>query len=82
MDFIVGLPELNKDNAILVIVDRLSKMPHYITTTEKVTSEQVARLCFNKVFKHHGIPDSIISDRGTQFTSKFSKALCSLIGIN
>ena len=82
MDFIVGLPESNGYNAILVIVDRLSKMAHYIPTTEKVTSEQVARLFFDKVFKHHGIPDSIISDHGTQFTSKFSKALCSLIAIN
>ena len=82
MDFIVGLRESNEYNAILVIVVRLSKMAYYILTTEKVTSEQVARLFFDKVFKYHGIPDSIISDRGTQFTSKFSKALCSLIGIN
>ena len=82
VDFIVGLPESNGYNAILVVVGRLSKMAHYIPTTEKVTSEQVARLLFDKVFKHHGIPDSIISDQGTQFTSKFSKALSSLIGIN
>ena len=82
MDFIVGLPESNGYNTILVIVDRLSKMAHYILTTEKVTSEQVARLFFDKVFKHHVNPNSIISDQGTQFTSKFSKALCSLIGIN
>ena len=62
MDFIGGLPESNGYNAILVVVDRLSKMAHYIPTTEKVTSEQVARGFFDKVFKHHGIPDSIISD--------------------
>ena len=82
MDFIVGLPESNGYNAILVVVDRLSKMAHYIPTTEKVTSEQVAQLFFNKVFKHYRILDWIISDYGTQFTSKFSKALCSLIRIN
>ena len=81
MDFIVGLPESNGFNCILVVVDRLSKMAHYIPTTEEVTSEQVARLFFDKIFKHHGIPDSLVSDRGTQFTSRFSKALCALIGI-
>ena len=82
MDFIVGLPESNGFNSILVVVDRLSKMAHYIPTTEEVTSEQVARLFFDKIFKHHGIPDSLVSDRGTQFTSRFSKALCALIGID
>ena len=82
IDFIIRLPESNGYNTILVVVDRLSKMAHYILTNEKVTLEQVARLFFDKVFKHHRIPDSIISDCGTEFTSKFSKALCSLIGIN
>ena len=82
MDFIVGLPELNGYNAILIVVDRLGKMAYYIPTTEKVTSWQVARLVLDKIFKHRRIPDSIISDQGTQLTSKFSKALYSLIGIN
>ena len=82
MYFIDGLSESKGYNASLVIVDRLSKMAHYIATTEKVTSKQVARLFFDKVLKYHGIPDSIISDRGTQLTSKFSKALCSRIEIN
>ena len=82
MDFIVRLQESNGYNTMPVVVDRLSKMAHYISTTEKITSEQVVRLFFNKVFKHHKIPDSIISNYGTQFTSKFSKALYSLIGIN
>ena len=81
MDFIVGLPESNGFNSILVVVDRHSKMAHYIPTTEEVTLEQVARLFFDKIFKHHGIPDLLVSDRGTQFTSRFSKALCPLIGI-
>ena len=76
MDCIVGLLESNGYNAILVVVDKLSQMAHYIPTSEMVTSEQVARLFFDKVFNHHGIPDSIISDRGTQFTFKFSQALC------
>ena len=57
-------------------------MAHYIPTTEEVTSEQVARLFFDKIFKHHGIPDSLVSDHGTQFMSRFFKALCALIGMD
>ena len=81
MDFIVGLPESNGFNSILGVIDRLSQMAYYIPTTEEVTSEQVARLFFDKIFKHHGISYSLVSDRGTQFTSRFCKALYALIGI-
>ena len=65
MDFIVRLPESYGFNSILVVVDRLSKMAHYIPTTEEVTSEQVARLFFDMILKNHGIPDSLVSDCGT-----------------
>ena len=82
MDFIVGLPESNGFNSIRVVVDRLSKMAHYIPTPEEVTSEQVARIFFDKIFKHYGILDSLVSNRGTQFKSRFSNALCALIGID
>ena len=89
MDFITGLPESKPPgsesdhgfNAILVIVDRLTKMAHYIPTREDTNSEQVARLYFDNIFRLHGLPDSIISDRGTQFTSVFSRTLCKLVGI-
>ncbi len=82
MDFITGLPEsgLNKYNSILVVVDRLTKMAHYIPTHETITSEGVARLYLDHVFRLHDLPDSIISDRDTQFTSGFSRALYKLIG--
>ena len=65
MDFITGLPESgpNKFNSILVVVDRLTKMAHYIPTHETVTSEQVARLYLDNIFRLHGLPDSIVSDR-------------------
>ena len=92
MDFITGLPKSGNRpstadpsasyDAILVVVDRLTKMAHYIPTHEGVTSEEVARLYLDHVFRIHGLPDSIVSDRGTQFTSGFSRALCKLIGIS
>ena len=69
-------------NTILVVVDRLTKMAYYIPTREnEASSEKVARLYFDKIFHLHGLPNSIISDRGTQFTSVFSWTLCKLIGI-
>ena len=83
MDFITGLPKsgLQQHDAILVIVDHLTKMVHYIPTNETVTSEGVARLYFDNIFQLHSLTDSIVSDRGTQFTSSFSRSLCKLVGI-
>ena len=84
MDFITDLPESgpNKFNSILVVVDHLTKMTHYIPTHETVTSEQVARLYLYNIFRLHGLSASIVSDRGTQFTSGFSRALCKLVAIS
>jgi hypothetical protein len=81
MDFIVELPESNGFNAILVCVDRFTKMAHFCPTTTNVTSEDTADLYLRYVFKHHGLPTDIVSDRGTQFVSRFSKRLYDLCGI-
>ena len=83
MDFITGLPKSRpqQHDAILAIVDRLTKMAHYIPTHETVTSEGAARLYFDNIFRLHGLPNSLVSDRGTQFTSSFSRSLCKLVGI-
>ena len=82
MDFITGLPESNGYNAILVVVDRLTKMAHYIPTCEDTNSEKVVRLYFDNIFRLYSLPDSIISEQGTQFTSRFSRTLCKLVGIS
>ena len=58
--------ELDKD-AILVVCDRLSKMTHFVATTEGTTAEGLARLFWDNVWKLHGLPESIVSDRGPQF---------------
>src|SRR5690606_24984041 len=83
MDFIVGLPESNsaKYTSILVVVDRLSKMAHFIPDPTKVKAKDVARLFLNNVFRLHGFPSYIVSDRGSNIVGKFSKALCKLVGI-
>ena len=84
MDFITGLPESGPKifDSILVGVDRLTTMAHYIPTHETVTYDQVARLYLDNIFRLHGLPDSIVSNTGTQFTSGFSHALCKLVAIN
>ena len=81
MDFIVELPESNGFNAILVCVDRLTKMAHFCPTTTNVTAEDTADLYLRHVFKHHGLPTDVVSNRGTQFVSRFSRRLYDLCKI-
>jgi len=81
VDLIVGLPESQGQDSIMVVVDRLSKMIHVIPTTEKLSSEGLARLFRDHVWKHHGLPQQVISDRGPQFVSGFMKELNGLLGI-
>ena len=72
MDFVVGLPKtMGKYDSIWVIVDRLSMSTHLIPVKETYNAKKLARLYISKVVRLHGVPLSIISDRGTQFTSKF-----------
>jgi len=81
LDLVTSLPKSNGYDALLVVVDCLSKMPHYIPTTMDVNSKQVTRLFFDNIFYLHGIPDSIVSDHVTQFASEFTLALTNLVGI-
>ena len=73
MDFITHLPLCEGFDAILVVVDRLSKLRHYIPCHATDGSEELARLFVKYVVMHHGLPETIVSDRGAQFVSKFWK---------
>ena len=81
MDFIVELPPSDGYDAIYVCVDRLTKMAHFIPTTSNVTAEQAAQLYCRHVWKHHGLPIDIISDRGSQFVSHFTRSLLKRLDI-
>ena len=71
-DFVVGLPKiLGKFDSIWVIVDRLTKSAHFILVKVTYNAEKLAKLYISEVVRLHRVPLSIISDRGTQFTSKF-----------
>ena len=72
-DFITKLPLAQGYDSILVVVDRLTKIVHFIPTTEKTLVEGLARLFRDNVWKLHGLPESIISDRGLQFVAGLMK---------
>ena len=80
-DFITKLPLAQGYDAILVVCDRFSKMAHFIATTERTSAEGLARLFRDQVWKLHGLPESIISDRGVQFAAGIMKELNNLLGI-
>jgi hypothetical protein len=80
-DFIVELPESQGYNAILVAADRHTKRAHFVPSVSAVSAEGMARLFQDHVWKHHGWAQKIITDRGTQFTAKFTRALNQLLGM-
>jgi len=80
-DFITKLPLAQEYNSILVVVDRLTKMVYFILTTEKTSAEGLARLLRDNMWKLHGLPESIISDRGPQFAVGLMKELNKMLGI-
>ena len=84
MDFVVGLPKSKGYEAILMVVDQLSKERHYIPCTEKdngTDAEATAALFLRYVWCYHGLPISLTSDHGPQFASKMWNSLCKLLGI-
>ena len=66
--------------AIVVFVDKLTKMVHVSPTTTTVSAPELARIFFSEVVRLHGVPKSIISDRDPRFTSHFWKCLWSQLG--
>ena len=64
MDFITKLLLVVGKDAILVVCDRLLKMAHFVATTEEITAEGLVRLFRDNVWKLHGLPEGVISDRG------------------
>jgi hypothetical protein len=81
LDLITGLPRSKAGfDAIVVFVDKLTKMVHYVATTTNVTAPQLATLFMREVCRLHGIPESILSDRDPRFTAHFWRALWEQLG--
>ncbi len=86
MDFVTGLPisaNWKGDNydLILVIVDRLKKMVHYEPVKITIDTLGLAEVIINMVVRHHGVPESIVTDRDSLFISKFWSSLCYFLRI-
>ena len=81
MDFIGPVQESNGCNMIMNVVDRLSKQRHYIGCRSDMNSEDLAHIFVRHVWKHHGLPDTITSDRGTLFISEFWKCVQKILNI-
>lgn len=81
VDFLTHLPCMAcNHNVVMVVVDRLSKQAHFVATRDTATAEDIVQLFYTHVFKHHGVPTSIVSDRDPKFTSVFWETLTKLLG--
>ena len=81
IDIIGPLPKSNGMDAIVVIVDRFTKMVRLKATTTNVSSEGIAKIYRDDIWKLHGVPRKILSDRGPQFASKFMEEFTKVLGI-
>ena len=68
-------------DAILVVCNKLSKMTHFVATMEEISAEGLVRLFRDNVWKLHGLPESIVSDKGPQFVAEMTKELNDILCI-
>ena len=82
LDLITDLPPSSYHNAILVVVDRLTKQAHFIPTTKSMSALDAAKLFVQHIIGVYGLPTSLVSDRDPVFTSHFWTRLLELLGIH
>jgi len=80
MDFITGLPTVQGKDYIYVVVDRLTKFAHFFAIPTRFMVAKVAELFFQEVFRLHGLPKNIVSDRDNRFMGGFWQELFRLVG--
>ena len=80
MDFVEGLPTSGSANVIMVAVDKFSRFAHFIALRHLISATSVARAFLDHIYKLHGLPLAIISDRDRLFTSKFWYLLFNWLG--
>lgn len=82
MDFITGLPCSSGFSVILTIVDRFSKLAHAVPLQKLPSAKELAEVVSKNIFRLHGLPVNIVSDRGPQFVADYWREFCKLLGIN
>jgi hypothetical protein len=73
MDFVSGLPKSEGKDMFIVIIDKFTKYSHLLTFSHPSKAAEVAQLFMDHVYKLHGSPAKIITDRDSLFTSNFAK---------
>ena len=81
VDFVVELPESTGFDAVMVVVDSFTKRAHFIPTFTTLSASGTAGLFIRHVWKDHGLPRKVVSDRGPQFVAEFSRELYKILGI-
>uniref|UniRef100_A0A8R7QNI9 Integrase catalytic domain-containing protein n=1 Tax=Triticum urartu TaxID=4572 RepID=A0A8R7QNI9_TRIUA len=81
MDFVEGLPRSQGNNVILVVVDRFTKYSHFIALSHPFSVHNILQAFIDNIFKLHGLPVSIVTNRDTIFTSNFWQALFKSLGV-
>ena len=80
MDFIVKLPPSHGYDSIWVVCDRMTRAAHFVPIRESMDAPELSRLFLDRIFRHHGFPHAIVSDRGTVFISSFFTQLMKACG--
>ncbi|KAI2661364.1 Transposon Tf2-8 polyprotein [Labeo rohita] len=80
LDFVTALPPSQGNMVVLTVVDRFSKAAHFIPLPKLPSAKETAVTVVDHVFRLHGLPTDVVSDRGPQFVSKFWQEFCKLLG--
>ena len=81
MDFVIGLPRTRYgSDSIWVIVDRLTKSAHFLPVKTTFSADRLATIFIQEIVRLHGIPHTIVSDRGSAFTSRYWKSFQDALG--
>ncbi|KAI2648698.1 Transposon Tf2-9 polyprotein [Labeo rohita] len=80
LDFVTALPPSQGNTVVLTVVDRFSKAVHFIPLPKLPSAKETAVAVIDHVFRLHGLPTDVVSDRGPQFVSKFWREFCRLLG--
>jgi hypothetical protein len=82
MDFIDGLPKSEGKDVIMVVVDRFNKYAHFMSLSHPYSAPTVAKIFIDNMYKLHGLPTSVVTNRDPVFLSKFWKELFTIQGVN
>ena len=81
IDFVMELLESNGKDAIMVVIDSVTKQSHFISTVTTLSATGTAQLYLRHIRKNHGLPKSVVLDRGPQFVVEFTKELYRLLRV-